>query len=68
MNTAEIKKMSTVERIETMEALWSSLIYEEEEIESPQWHGQILEERKKDIESGMAKFISLEALKVARKS
>jgi len=68
MNTEEIRKMSTVESIETMEAIWSSLIYEETEIESPQWHGQVLADRKSDIESGKAKFISLEALKAARKS
>ena len=66
MNTIEIKKMSTIERLQTMEALWDSLMNEESEIESPKWHRDILEERKKKIENGKAEFISLEELKATR--
>ena len=68
MNTIEIKKMSTIERLQAMEALWDSLMDEESEIESPQWHRDILEERKRKIENGKAEFISLEELKATRKS
>ena len=68
MNTIEIKKMSMIERLQAMEALWDSLIDEESEIESPQWHQDILEERKRKIENGKAEFISLEELKATRKS
>ena len=68
MNTIEIKKMSMVERLQAMEALWDSLLYEESEIESPEWHWDILEERKRKIENGKAQFISLEKLKASRKS
>ncbi len=68
MNTIEIKKMSTIERLQAMEALWNALLYEESEIESPEWHRNILEERKRNIESGKAEFISLEKLKASRKS
>ena len=60
MNTLEIKKMSRIERLQTMEALWDALIDEESEIESPEWHGDILEERKRKIEKGNAEFLSLE--------
>ncbi|MDY6970684.1 MAG: addiction module protein [Spirochaetota bacterium] len=67
MNTIEIKKMSMVERLQAMEALWDSLMYEESEIESPEWHRDILEERKRKIENGKAEFISLEKLKSSRK-
>ena len=68
MNTLEIKKMSRIERLQAMEALWDSLIDEESEIESPEWHRGILEERKKNIEAGKAEFISLEKLRASRKS
>ena len=44
MNTIEIRKMSTIERLQAMEAIWDSLLYEESEIESPEWHRDILEE------------------------
>ena len=64
MNTLEIKKMSRIERLQAMEALWDSLLGEEVEIESPEWHRDILEERKRKIETGEAEFISLERLKL----
>lgn len=68
MNTQEIKKMSRIERLQAMEALWDSLIDEESEIESPEWHRDILEERKRKIGTGKAEFISLEELRASRKS
>ena len=66
MNRMEIKKMSTVERLQVMEALWNSLLEEESKIVSPEWHGNILEVRKRKMESGEAEFISLEELKKNR--
>ena len=68
MNIQEIKKMSRIERLQAMEALWDSLIDEESEIESPEWHQDILEERKRKIENGKAEFITLEELRASRKS
>ena len=68
MSTIEIKKMSIIERLHVMEDLWDSLRDEESEIESPEWHKDILEKRKKKIKNGKAEFISLKELKSARKS
>ena len=68
MNIIEIKKMSMIERLQAMEALWDSLMDEDSEIESPHWHRDILEERKRKIENGKAEFVSLEELKAKRKS
>jgi putative addiction module component (TIGR02574 family) len=68
MDTHEIRRMSRVERLATMEALWDSLAEEEAEMESPDWHRDILEERKRKIESGKAEFISLEKLRASRRS
>jgi len=68
MKTLEIKKMSRIERLQAMESLWDSLMDEESEIESPEWHRGILEERKRKIETGEAEFISLEKLRASRKS
>ncbi len=68
MNTLEIEKMSTVERLQTMEALWDALLHEDVTIESPGWHQDILEKRKTLIASGEAKFLSLEELKARRNS
>ncbi len=68
MNIIDIKKMSTIERLQAMEALWDSLLYEDTEIESPEWHRDILDERIAKVESGKANFISLEKMKASRKS
>jgi len=68
MDTHEIRKMSRAERLQTIEALWDSLAEEEAEIESPDWHRDILEERRRKIESGKAEFISLEKLRASRRS
>jgi Putative addiction module component len=66
MNIAEIKKMSTSERLQVMEVLWDSFRYENDEIETPQWHAHILQDRKEKIAAGDAKFISLSELKKSR--
>jgi putative addiction module component len=63
MKDNEIKNMSVSERIKTMETLWSSFIYEDASVESPEWHGDILAGRKEKIEAGEASFISLDKLK-----
>ena len=63
MTIAEISKMSLQERLKTMEALWDSLTHESIEIKSPEWHEDILLERKEKIKNGKASFISLDELK-----
>ena len=63
MNTAEIKKMSTAEKIQAIEAIWDSLLKEDASLPSPEWHGDILKKREEKIKSGEAKFLSLSDLK-----
>ena len=63
MNTIEIASMSTIERLQTMEAIWDSLIHENSEIDSPEWHRDILSTRKLNIKEGKAEFISIAALR-----
>jgi len=63
MSVTEIKNMSTIERIQTMELLWDALSHEENAMRSPPWHEEILRKRKERMESGETKFISLDQLK-----
>jgi len=63
MTIAEISKMTVLERLQAMEALWDSLKHESAEIKSPEWHEEVLSDRKEKIESGHANFISLDDLK-----
>lgn len=63
MNTAEITKMSSNERLEAMELLWDAICHESSEPRSPNWHKDVLSQRRKRIESGEAKFYSLDEVK-----
>ncbi|MFA6567326.1 MAG: addiction module protein [Victivallales bacterium] len=63
MSIAEIRGMSTIERIQTMEILWDMLSSEQENIKSPEWHSRVLKERQRKIAKGKMKFISLDQLK-----
>ncbi len=63
MDISDVKKMNSCERLQAMEALWDSILYENEGIEAPQWHEKILQVRKDKIANGTAKFISLSDLK-----
>ena len=67
MDVLAVKKMSKIERLQAMEALWDSILYEDGQIDSPEWHNQILEERISIISSGKAEFFSLSELKASRK-
>ena len=47
MNTLEIKKMSIFDRLQVMEAVWDSFMEENIELDSPEWHENILKNRKR---------------------
>jgi putative addiction module component (TIGR02574 family) len=67
MSVAEVKKevlrLSKAERLQVMESLWTSLSKKQRDIESPAWHGEVLEARKVKVDSGKAKFLSVAQLK-----
>ena len=62
-----IKKMDILERLRTMEELWDSILYEGSEMGTPEWHKEIVDERKKKIKEGKAEFISIDKLKTMLK-
>lgn len=59
----KIDGMNKIEKLQTIEALWDSLIHDDTDIDSPEWHRNILEARKNKIEQGTALFRSIDALK-----
>jgi len=67
MENIAIKKMNIIERLQTMEALWNSILYEGSEIETPEWHKEIIEERKRKMKNSEAEFISIDKLKAMYK-
>ncbi len=67
MKILEVDKMNKTERLQAMEELWDSFLREDNELESPPWHQDILEKRSQKIEENEAEFIPLEALRKGRK-
>jgi len=45
MSPLQLKQMSLEEKLQAMEALWDDLCRQEEQLASPAWHGDVLEER-----------------------
>lgn len=63
MGLVEIEKMSTTERLQTMEKLWGLLCNEAKDLSSPEWHKNILEERKQRVDSNKGQFLTLEEVR-----
>lgn len=60
----QISRMSSSERLETMELLWESLAREGVDCPSPEWHGRVLAERSAIIESGKAVWLTVDELQL----
>ncbi|NEX20420.1 addiction module protein [Thiorhodococcus mannitoliphagus] len=62
----QLDQMTVEEKIQTMELLWDSLSQAPVDLETPDWHREILEERQRKVDAGEAVFLSLEELKARR--
>ena len=56
-NTIEIKHLSREEKLRVMEAIWEDLSREEEQVESPDWHREALEETDRRLKSGQESVV-----------
>ena len=54
--TLPLKKMTVPEKLDVIERVWESLRSDEEKFESPEWHRDVLESRKKLHAVGKARF------------
>lgn len=59
----EIRDLSLHEKLRMMEVLWDGIAPLEAELEVPQWHKDLLEEREQLIQEGKAEFIDWEIAK-----
>jgi hypothetical protein len=59
----EIEKMTLEEKLRAMETLWADLSRNDQNIQSPPWHEQILKERDQRVESGQEQFQNWEDAK-----
>lgn len=58
-----LKDMTLHEKLAVMESLWEDLARSPEAIESPTWHKDILDERRRRIAEGTARFVDWETAK-----
>jgi putative addiction module component (TIGR02574 family) len=59
----EVEHLSKAERLEAMELLWASLSTEQQDMESPEWHGKVLAARRAKVDSGKGQFLTVDLLK-----
>lgn len=55
-----IENLSVIEKVGLMELLWRDISKEPENIEVPEWHLRILEERERALANGETEFIDFE--------
>ena len=63
LEASQIDNMSVAERLQAIEQLWDALCREAGDVASPEWHREVLAERKGRAERGEAKFLTLAQLK-----
>ena len=61
--TIDLQEMTTPDKLRLMEALWQNLSTTTSEVASPEWHGEILAERERLIDSGEERFIDWDTAK-----
>lgn len=57
-----VSSMSTAEKLDAMEQLWTSLQTQSDHC-SPEWHQQILEERQQRVNQGQVAFFTLDEVR-----
>jgi putative addiction module component (TIGR02574 family) len=63
LESSQIDKMTVAERLQVMEQLWDALAREAGDVASPEWHREVLADRKARAERGEAKFLTLAQLR-----
>lgn len=63
MATIQIEKLTVAEKIQVMESLWDSLCEHAENISSPSWHSEVLQQREEMLDNQTDAFIDWEDAK-----
>lgn len=54
----QIKSLSVSEKVQLLESVWQSLCAHPGDVRSPEWHSEVLEQRKRRLEDGRATIAS----------
>jgi putative addiction module component (TIGR02574 family) len=60
---ADIKQLSLAEKLQIMEAIWEELRAKAERVPVPQWHKDLLDERRKAVEEGTEEVLDWDSIK-----
>lgn len=52
-----LKDMTLADKLEVMESLWADISRTPDQLPSPAWHREVLEERRKGVETGELNFL-----------
>jgi hypothetical protein len=63
MDIVNAREMSPAQRVLAMETLWETMCQDPGEVESPDWHGEILAQRRERIAAGVVGFVPLERVR-----
>ncbi|HYR58880.1 MAG TPA: addiction module protein [Chthoniobacteraceae bacterium] len=58
-----LQEMSFPDKLELLEALWDDLSRRPDKLRSPEWHKDVLDERRQRVQSGEERFSDWEAAK-----
>lgn len=58
--TIDIKRLTMAEKIGLMELLWHDISKQSQNVEVPEWHLRVLEERERALANGEDEFIDFE--------
>ncbi len=59
----KIKRLSHIDKLKVMEALWEELSGDEEKYDSPAWHEEILKETENRVSEGIEEVVDWDIAK-----
>jgi len=63
MSIAEVMQLPLAEKLQIMEAIWEDLRAQAERVPVPQWHRDLLDERRKAAEEGREELFDWDSIK-----
>lgn len=63
MSVAEVKQLPFAQKLQIMEAIWEDLRAQAERVPVPQWHKDLLDERRKAVDEGREEVFDWDSIK-----
>lgn len=61
---AEIRQMTLLEQVALLETVWAEISSNSENVDVPQWHKDLLDQREDDLQAGRATILDWETAKI----